>query len=137
MYIWLNSPDFLNKTFGFSLTEPILTPFSFQLYSGILILAVTIFLIFCKPETNPPMRSQSWSLRDTLNIMKGFYKNRNLVLLIVYLLTSSITTATIDNLSSIILLKEGLSRQIMSTISFIIIPVQIFSSLYTATLCKK
>ena len=74
IFVWLNSPLYLDKLLGLKLDSAILTSSNFCEFSGILILVVTIYLWFFKKEENPE-KKDGWGLLETLKKMKGFYFN--------------------------------------------------------------
>lgn len=111
VYIWLNSPKFLNEVLGTQLENPILTPKSFFILAGLLIFSFTTYFAFFKPEKREEVKKNSQkdskSLFTTLKKFKGFYQNENLKYFIAFLLLYPLTTAPVDGLSDLILLKEG------------------------------
>ena len=115
IFIWLSSPLNLDKVFGLRLESPILTPFSFCLLSGIVIFLVAFYICFFKSEANPE-KKEGWGLCETLKMMKGFYHNKNLLFLLIFFFSQPLTTAPIDNLSDVLLLKNGLSRNAMVSV---------------------
>lgn len=76
--------------------------------TGFVILLFTLYLTFFKSEKKDDKKEENnHSLCQTLKKFKGFYSNPNLRLFIIFLLLVPLTTAPVDNLTDLILLKEG------------------------------
>ncbi|KRX04554.1 Major facilitator superfamily domain, general substrate transporter [Pseudocohnilembus persalinus] len=114
-YIWLNSPQKLNQYLGTDIQEPILDPQRFFTISSVLIFIGTFYVMFFKKEEMAEDHCKNYEkekqnrkgLFDNLRKLKGFYTNPNLRILIFYRLIMPLSTAPIDNLSDLILLKKG------------------------------
>jgi len=50
IFIWLNSPTFLNENFNFNIKTPLLTCKEFCLSLGIFIILITFYILLCKKE---------------------------------------------------------------------------------------
>lgn len=98
---------------------------SFFLISfSLTVLLINLWVHFKVNERNPSTNvySSTWILIKSL---KGFYHNKNLRYYVIFTISSLFGFATISNTASLKLIGEGFSKEIITTIYMILIPINL------------
>lgn len=135
LFIQINSTAFCNKYLYTSYhDEPIVSTKQFLHIMGGIIIVVTFIVHFFiqereKVKNSPPNSDDTFSTNgedrsvlDVLRRLKGFITNKNLLLFLFFLLTYNIGLSPVRSSLGVLLINQGLQKEVLSSISSIVIP---------------
>ena len=124
LFVQLTSVRFAN-TYIYSepSTEPLVTFSGYFNFWGIFTLILTIIIHVFKKETNPTTREFS-SLWEVYSTLKGFYINKNLRFLCLWMLFFRAGFVIMDQAGFLELVRKGLPKETLTNIGIVAYPVQ-------------
>ncbi|KAL4466834.1 hypothetical protein ABPG74_010431 [Tetrahymena malaccensis] len=158
LFIYLSDEQLMQSLFSYK--EKVLTPFSMCIVMSVSILLGTLFIILFRKESNEEQnssvyrqvegnsslinnnqqQSEGQEQEGFVNMLKNivrFFKNKQILLLIFFLLSTSFGIYCVDITGEIILLEKGFNRSTLATIELCLIPLTQVISAYAARLSSK
>ncbi|EAR87251.1 acetyl-coenzyme A transporter 1 (macronuclear) [Tetrahymena thermophila SB210] len=161
-FIQINSVEFCNKfLYSTPSDKPLVTTKQFLQIISAIIAVVTVFVHFfvqereksdkqeiekvndqnknsklANEETSEQQQEQIDSVIDVIKKLRGFFTNKNLRFLIIFMLSQNIGNSPVFASFTVLLVRQGLSKEIISTISTIIIPFNFIAAILSSKLIR-
>lgn len=127
LLILLSSKKFCNEYLFSNPSESPLIPLDilFKLFFFVIFL-ITLVVHLGVKEKNPEVSHNFNNIWELVREFKGFYFNKNLKYLVIFLLTWKIGFGPIVTTSSLQLIQQGFAKETISAILMLLIPVNFF-----------
>ncbi|KAL4477488.1 hypothetical protein ABPG74_002638 [Tetrahymena malaccensis] len=154
-FIQINSVEFCNKfLYSTPSDQPLVTTKQFLQIISVLIALITVFVHFFVKEKEsekindqnknsklgneetPEQAEQIDSVIDVIKKLRGFFTNKNLRFLIFFMLSQNIGNSPVFASFTVLLVRQGLSKEIISTISTIVIPFNFIAAILSSKLIR-
>lgn len=132
IFVQLTSVKFANDyVYSEPSTEPLISYGGYMRFWGIFTLIFVFIVHFFKKEINPQTREFS-SVWEVFKTLKGFYLNKNLRFLCFVYLTYKIGFIFMEGAGFLELVRRGLPKETLTTISICAYPIQFIGPIWIA-----